>query len=272
MSKRHWMPLYIPDYLADTAHLTATESGAYLHLIMHYWTHEELPKDERALARIARIDGRQWHIYRETLLSFFRVDDLGNRTHKRIDYELSRCSEISNKRKGAAMQMHSKRYANAEQVHTQLQPHTQKEVSKEAIPLSSGDDPKKVLFGIGVNSLCELGGMATEKARSVIGRWLKSYPPDRISAAIREAYQHRAMDPIPYITATLKGKPNGKRINGQSSHERGSGITLLAALAGYGDSERSGSAPGYEHAGPTIDLDATELVGEPNFAFEGKNL
>jgi uncharacterized protein YdaU (DUF1376 family) len=38
-----WMPLYVGDYIADTAHLSCAESGAYLHLIMHYWRAGSLP-------------------------------------------------------------------------------------------------------------------------------------------------------------------------------------------------------------------------------------
>ena len=52
---RPWMPLYIADYLADTAHLRAPESGAYLHLIMHYWRRGSLPDNDRQLATIAKM-------------------------------------------------------------------------------------------------------------------------------------------------------------------------------------------------------------------------
>jgi uncharacterized protein YdaU (DUF1376 family) len=78
------MPLYVADYLADTAHLGALESGAYLHLIMHYWQTGALPDDERKLARIAKMTDAQWKKSRETLSDFFKE----NWRHERIDREL----------------------------------------------------------------------------------------------------------------------------------------------------------------------------------------
>lgn len=55
-----WMPLYIGDYLAATAHLDALESGAYLHLLMHQWKNEKLPADSDGLRRIAKVDKDAW--------------------------------------------------------------------------------------------------------------------------------------------------------------------------------------------------------------------
>ena len=52
---RPWMPLCLADYLADTAHLRALESGAYLHLIMHCWRRGSLPDNDRQLATIAKM-------------------------------------------------------------------------------------------------------------------------------------------------------------------------------------------------------------------------
>lgn len=119
---RPWMPLYVADYLADTAHLNATESGAYLHLIMHYWQHHELPDDERKLAQIAKLSAHQWKKLSPTLKQFFH----DGWKHKRIDGELAKASEISEKRSAAAKSRHAaapaKAPANSLQLDTQPQP------------------------------------------------------------------------------------------------------------------------------------------------------
>jgi uncharacterized protein YdaU (DUF1376 family) len=65
------MPLYIPDYLADTSHLSAEEHGAYLLLIMAYWMQNGLPDDDERLARVAKIPSERWPAVRAVIRPFF---------------------------------------------------------------------------------------------------------------------------------------------------------------------------------------------------------
>ena len=89
-----WMPLYIGDYLKDTTHLRAAQSGAYLHLIMHYWQKGGLPTDDYSLATIAKMTDKEWKLARPSLQEFFAP---GWR-HARIDHEMARASEAYEKR------------------------------------------------------------------------------------------------------------------------------------------------------------------------------
>lgn len=93
----HWMPLYIGDYLADTGHLTTTQHGAYLLLLMHYWRKRELPEDDKQLAAIAKLSLRIWLDIKETIQAFFH----DGWKHSRIESELARRSEVSSKRAAA---------------------------------------------------------------------------------------------------------------------------------------------------------------------------
>lgn len=113
MSNRAWMPLHIADYLADTGHLTATEHGAYLLLIMHYWQHGSLPAEERMIGRIAKMDAAQWAESRDVLAMLFGP----GWKHKRIDAELLKADEIIEKRRSAALGRHLKSKASANAVH-----------------------------------------------------------------------------------------------------------------------------------------------------------
>jgi uncharacterized protein YdaU (DUF1376 family) len=91
---RPWMPLYVGDYLGDTGHLTTTQHGAYLLLMMHYWRKGELPNDDRQLSKIAKLPLKTWCEYRATLQDFF----YDGWKHKRIDAELAKMMRVSEKR------------------------------------------------------------------------------------------------------------------------------------------------------------------------------
>lgn len=238
------MPLYIADYRADTAHLSASEHGAYLLLIMHYWTTGALPDDDRQLARIACMTTAQWKNARTTVRAFFHDDW----RHKRIDAELARAAEISSKRRASAEQRHSKRNAsappiagaNAEQMHTHARassPSQSPREDTEGKP-SAADaapqhpvytDSRHELWGEGVPILMQLG--ITEKsARSNIGRWLKDTADDAqaVLGAIQRARDNRAHDAIPWITNALR-TPNGQRSNHTS--RKSAGADFFAGIA-----------------------------------------
>lgn len=118
MSRASWMPLYIGDFLADTMHLSATERGIYISLIIHCWQHGSIPRDKRKLARIAACESRLWHQHEATVLQFFDVVDASTMQHRRVNTELRRYAELSNKRKEAAEQKHRGKPASAEHLHT----------------------------------------------------------------------------------------------------------------------------------------------------------
>lgn len=101
---RAWMPLYVADYLADTIRLTTVEHGAYLLLIIQYWNDGSLPSDDDELARIVRMPKRDWMKIRSRIAPFFRE----GWKHKRIDEELAKASEISDRRKASASKRWSK--------------------------------------------------------------------------------------------------------------------------------------------------------------------
>ena len=61
MASLPYIQLYIADYLADTAHLTTTQHGAYLLLIFNYWQkgHSLNNADDR-LARVVGMTKKEF--------------------------------------------------------------------------------------------------------------------------------------------------------------------------------------------------------------------
>lgn len=92
-----WMPLYIGDYLRDTTRLTTAQHGAYLLLIMDYWTNGAPPDDDEVLASITKSNPEEWAKLRAAIASKFQIED-GVWRHSRIDQELEEAKENKQKR------------------------------------------------------------------------------------------------------------------------------------------------------------------------------
>lgn len=117
-TKRPWMPLYIDDFLAGTTHLTGGEVGAYILLIMHYWSKGGLPADENVIQKIARMSKGDWKKSRDTLKNFFSPEW----KHERIEAELAKAIEKSRVNSANAARSHVNRKAPATKSHAVSQP------------------------------------------------------------------------------------------------------------------------------------------------------
>ena len=82
------MPLYIGDYLADTARLTTEQHGAYLLLLMDYWRSGRLPDNDQVLAQISKLSPDAWGNAKAMLKQFFSISD-GYWIHARVEKELN---------------------------------------------------------------------------------------------------------------------------------------------------------------------------------------
>lgn len=110
--KLPWFPLDVSDYLSDTGHLTTAQHGAYLLLIIHYWKHDSLPEADKQLAAITKMPMAGWKQAKPIIQAFFR----DGWKHKRVEEEIAKAKEISGKRRGAALDMHDERRAQAEAI------------------------------------------------------------------------------------------------------------------------------------------------------------
>jgi len=131
------MPLYVGDYLADTTHLSCTEQGAYMLLLMCMWrSGGSLPDDDAKLAKITRCTRVQWDRMRPTLIEFFDVED-GLISQGRLSRELTRHASAVEQRRmagsngGKAKSLKDKDTALAVATISPCQPEPEPEPKKE---------------------------------------------------------------------------------------------------------------------------------------------
>jgi len=113
MAALPYIQLYVSDYLADTAHLTTEEHGAYLLLIFNYWQTGKPLRADR-LASIARLSNERWTDVEQVLNEFFDVQD-GKWYHARIDADLEMVNETVEKKSKAGKASAASRKAKRKQ-------------------------------------------------------------------------------------------------------------------------------------------------------------
>lgn len=189
MSRVPYMPFYVGDYMADTAHLSHLENSAYLLLIFSYWQRGSLPTEPAKLARIARVTDAEWTEIEPTIAAFFDADW----KHKRIEAELAkakvRALKASNAGKASAeRKLHSEstpsapqaelapNHPNPNQVSGDSSLPQEQETAREEVKAKKFD-----LGGVGVG----LGGDPSVEARRAVARDLNIGDPTPILEAYR---------------------------------------------------------------------------------------
>lgn len=112
--RRAWFTFYLGDYLADTGHLSMAHHGAYLMLMTHYYsTGRPIKANAKQLLFICKANGKQDEsTVMEVLEEFFILRD-GLYYHERIERELQKAAELSEKRRSAGLRGGRGRKANA---------------------------------------------------------------------------------------------------------------------------------------------------------------
>lgn len=80
------LPIFTDAFIADTLHLNAAQTGAYLMLLMCAWRTKtcSLPDDDEQLSRFARMDKRTWAVNKDVILRFWSHNSAGQLIQKRL--------------------------------------------------------------------------------------------------------------------------------------------------------------------------------------------
>lgn len=113
MAALPYIQLYVADYLADTAHLTTEQHGAYLLLIMNYWQRgKPLKNSNERLANVTRMSNEAWLQCRTVLQEYFIITD-EEWIHKRIEKDLEAVKIKSEKAREAGKASGERRRAKS---------------------------------------------------------------------------------------------------------------------------------------------------------------
>jgi uncharacterized protein YdaU (DUF1376 family) len=142
-----WMPFYVADYLADTGHLDHEEHGVYVLAIMHYWqTGKPLQANAKQLQSICRcFASDKFEQIWVNVSAFFVLTDAGWK-HERVEQELAKARQLSEKRKESGQKGGKNTQANAKAIATPIDtPKVEQLPTQSQSQSQSQEEPLKTL-------------------------------------------------------------------------------------------------------------------------------
>ncbi|MDP5216712.1 DUF1376 domain-containing protein [Ruegeria sp. 2205SS24-7] len=219
-------PLWVDAFQRDTQHLGADEVGAYMMILMAMWTREscDFPDEDRRLAAVCRVSQRLWKSRIGPVIREFLIAEDGVLKSKKLreqaTYVERQCKAQSDRKTAEKPDKALKDNepppstdATAEDA-VDKSPDHPSQVTK--LPISSDTnvsdaeaspvDFTKEVFDRGVAFLSKYG-TPEKKARSLIGMWRKDAGDSETFNALRDANREGVTEPVSWITARLKQKP-----------------------------------------------------------------
>jgi uncharacterized protein YdaU (DUF1376 family) len=91
-----WMPIYVADLIADTAHLTTVQFGAYVRLLCAMWRSEDgtLSDNPETLGRLTGVHAPRWPGVWRSINAFISIDG-GKLTNDGLRAELAKAKAIT---------------------------------------------------------------------------------------------------------------------------------------------------------------------------------
>lgn len=213
-----YLRLYTGDYIRDTQHLSMSEHGAYLKLLIYCWDQKgPAPLDERRLLGICNArSGDEIEAMRRVLSEFFiRMDD--GWYNRRMQIEIEKASNISTKRSRAGQQGYKARakrlparQANAKQMPSICQTNASILSTSISTNINPKDQDATAVavadpWTYGIDLLTRESGLAQATARSYIGALCKQWPEATVLDALMAA--SGKADPKAYARKWLDDKP-----------------------------------------------------------------
>ena len=245
-----FLPLYVTDYEADTAHLSIEEDGAYMRLLRLCWRTPgcSIPSDPAWLKRMLRMTDEQFDRHAKPVLSEFFVIEKGRYVQHRLLREYDKAMQTRRARKESGSRggkvkalktnemtpskCSSKTVANLKHLELELELYNSDPYGSDAErvepPLAEVEpvvaeepvvDLSRIIWGRWIKWLVETG-VAEKHARSFIGK-MRQVATDRdICDAFEEAQAGGVVDPVPWLRKRLdKPVVDLNKIMGELQHE-----------------------------------------------------